>query len=206
MKNIAVFVSGGGTNFQSIIDNVESGKINGKIKFVLSNRKNAYGLERGKKHGIKTYYLRGDNISVEEYDKKLLELLRKEEIDLIVLAGFLKILGKEICKEYKNKIINIHPSLIPSFSGDGFYGIKVHEKALEYGVKVSGATTHFVNEKADRGPIILQKPVEVKDEDTPEDLQKRVLKVEHEILVESVRLFCDDLLKVEGRKVIRGVK
>lgn len=204
LKNIAVLISGGGTNLQSIIDGIESGNINGKISVIISNRKDAYGLTRGENHNIKSIYLSGIGISQEEYDEKLLEILEKEEVDLVVLAGFLKILGSKFIQAYENKIINIHPSLIPSFCGDGFYGLKVHEKALEYGVKVSGATTHFVNEVADAGPIIMQGCVEVLDNDTPEDLQKRILKIEHSILVESVKLFCDDKLEVIGRKVFRG--
>ena len=203
LKNIAVLVSGGGTNLQSLIDAIESGNINGKISIIISNRKDAYGLTRGENHNIKSIYLSGIGISQEEYDEKLLEILEKEEVDLVVLAGFLKILGSKFIQAYENKIINIHPSLIPSFCGDGFYGLKVHEKALEYGVKVSGATTHFVNEVADAGPIIMQSCVEVLDNDTPEDLQNRILKIEHGILVESVKLFCDDKLKVIGRKVFK---
>lgn len=204
LKNIAVLISGGGTNLQSLIDAIESGNINGKISIIISNRKDAYGLTRGENHNIKSIYLSGIGISQEEYDEKLLEILEKEEVDLVVLAGFLKILGSKFIQAYENKIINIHPSLIPSFCGDGFYGLKVHEKALEYGVKVSGATTHFVNEVADAGSIIMQGCVEVLDNDTPEDLQKRILKIEHSILVESVKLFCDDKLEVIGRKVFRG--
>jgi phosphoribosylglycinamide formyltransferase-1 len=204
LKNIAVLISGGGTNLQSLIDAIESGNINGKISIIISNRKDAYGLTRGENHNIKSIYLSGIGISQEEYDEKLLEILEKEEVDLVVLAGFLKILGSKFIQAYENKIINIHPSLIPSFCGDGYYGLKVHEKALEYGVKVSGATTHFVNEVADAGPIIMQSCVEVLDNDTPEDLQKRILKIEHSILVESVKLFCDDKLEVIGRKVFRG--
>lgn len=203
LKNIAVLISGGGTNLQSIIYGTESGEINGKISVIISNRKDAYGLTRGENHDIKSIYLPGVGISQEEYDEKLLKILEAEEIDLIVLAGFLKILGNKFIRAYENKIINIHPSLIPSFCGDGFYGLKVHEKALEYGVKVSGATTHFVNEVADAGPIIMQASVEVLDDDTPEELQNRILKIEHGILVESVKLFCDDKLKVIGRKVFK---
>ena len=203
LKNIAVLISGGGTNLQSIIDGTESGEINGNISIIISNRKDAYGLTRGENHDIKSIYLPGVGISQEEYDEKLLKILKTEEIDLIILAGFLKILGNKFIQAYENKIINIHPSLIPSFCGDGFYGLKVHEKVLEYGVKVSGATTHFVNEVADAGPIIMQACVEVLDEDTPEELQKRILKIEHSILVESVKLFCDGKLKVVGRKVFK---
>lgn len=204
LKNIAVLVSGGGTNLQALIDGTEKNLINGKISVVISNRKNAYGLERAKLHNIESIYIRGDNISVEEFDEKLIKELKSRNIDLVVLAGFLKILGRDFIKTFENKIINIHPSLIPSFCGDGFFGIKVHEKALEYGVKISGATTHFVSEIPDEGPIIMQKSLEVFDEDTPESLQRRVLNIEHEILVESIREFCNDNLKVIGRIVKRG--
>lgn len=204
LKNIAVFVSGGGTNLQAIIDACEAGEINGEIKFVLSNRKNAYGLERAKKHNIEPIYIQGNNKTQGEFDREVIKLLEEYDIDLIVLAGFLMIIGEELVGKYKNRIINIHPSLIPSFCGDGYYGLIVHEKALEYGVKVSGATTHFVDEEADTGPIILQEAVEVKDGDSPEDLQKRILEVEHRILVESVKLFCEDKLNINGRIVSRG--
>lgn len=204
LKNIAVLVSGGGTNLQALIEGTEKNLINGKISVVISNRKNAYGLERAKLHNIESIYIRGDNISVEEFDEKLIKELKSRNIDLVVLAGFLKILGRDFIKTFENKIINIHPSLIPSFCGDGFFGIKVHEKALEYGVKISGATTHFVSEIPDEGPIIMQKSLEVFDEDTPESLQRRVLNIEHEILVESIREFCNDNLKVIGRIVKRG--
>lgn len=204
LKNIAVLVSGGGTNLQALIDGTEKNLINGKVSVVISNRKNAYGLERAKLHNIESIYIRGDNISVEEFDEKLIKELKSRNIDLVVLAGFLKILGRDFIKTFENKIINIHPSLIPSFCGDGFFGIKVHEKALEYGVKISGATTHFVSEIPDEGPIIMQKSLEVFDEDTPESLQRRILNIEHEILVESIREFCNDNLKVIGRIVKRG--
>lgn len=204
LKNIAVLVSGGGTNLQALIDGTEKNLINGKVSVVISNRKNAYGLERAKLHNIESIYIRGDNISVEEFDEKLIKELKSRNIDLVVLAGFLKILGRDFIKTFENKIINIHPSLIPSFCGDGFFGIKVHEKALEYGVKISGATTHFVSEIPDEGPIIMQKSLEVFDEDTPESLQRRVLNIEHEILVESIKEFCNDNLKVIGRIVKRG--
>ena len=204
LKNIAVLVSGGGTNLQALIEGTEKNLINGKVSVVISNRKNAYGLERAKLHNIESIYIRGDNISVEEFDEKLIKELKSRNIDLVVLAGFLKILGRDFIKTFENKIINIHPSLIPSFCGDGFFGIKVHEKALEYGVKISGATTHFVSEIPDEGPIIMQKSLEVFDEDTPESLQRRVLNIEHEILVESIREFCNDNLKVIGRIVKRG--
>ena len=153
MKNIAVLVSGGGTNLQSIIDAVETGKINGQIKLVISNKEGAYGLERAKKHNIRAVF--------EKDEQAIIDIMKENEIDLVVLAGFLKILSPNFTKAFENRIINIHPSLIPSFCGKGYYGLKVHEAAIEYGVKVSGATVHFVDENADTGPIIRQDTVEV---------------------------------------------
>lgn len=193
MRNIGVLVSGGGTNFQAIIDAVEAGVIDGNICVVISNKENAYGLERGKEHGIKAIF--------ENDEQKIIEHLKANNVDLVVLAGFLKILTSKFVDEFKNKIINIHPSLIPSFCGKGHYGLKVHEKAVEYGVKVSGATVHFVDENADTGPILMQGVVDVYPEDNAKDLQARVLKIEHEILVKSVKLICDDKVKIVGRKV-----
>ncbi|MBZ6006447.1 MULTISPECIES: phosphoribosylglycinamide formyltransferase [Paraclostridium] len=194
MLNIAVLISGGGSNLQSIIDGCESGYINGIVKLVISNKDNVYGLERATKHNIKTF--------VEKEDEKIIDLLNKENIDLVVLAGYLKIISPKFVEAFRNKIINIHPSLIPAFCGEGYYGKKVHESVISYGVKLSGATVHFVDEGADTGPIIMQKSVEVKVDDTPQSLSERVLAVEHEILKESVRLYCDNKLTVNGRGVI----
>lgn len=194
-KNIAVLISGGGTNLQAIIDNTRNNYINGEIKIVISNNKDAYGLERAKNADIEGAFIRDND--------KLLSLLIEKDIDLIVLAGYLKILPEEIIRKFENKIINIHPSLIPSFCGKGFYGLKVHEAVIEKGVKYTGATTHFVNENADEGPIIMQKCIEVKTENA-EELQQEVLKFEHEILVESVKYFCEDKLKVIDGKVKIG--
>ena len=176
---VAVFVSGGGTNLQAILDS--RGRIikNADICLVASNNKDAYALERAKKHDIETFII--------EDEQRLVEKLKSLEIDFIVLAGYLRILSEDFCKLYSNRIINVHPSLIPSFCGKGFYGIKVHEKALEYGVKVSGATVHFVNEIPDGGKIIDQKAVRVHEGDTAEDLQKRVMaEAEHIILPQAV--------------------
>lgn len=198
---IAVLISGSGTNLQAVIDSINKKEINGEIKLVIANKKNAYGLKRAEKEVIKNIFIDPKKLNDENYDKKLLLELKKEGIDLIILAGYLKILTIRILEEYQNKIINIHPSLIPSFSGKKYYGIKVHEEAVKYGVKVSGATTHFVNEEPDGGPIIIQETVKVNYDDTPESLQKKVLKVEHRILTESIRLFCEDKLEVVGRKV-----
>lgn len=193
MKNIAVLVSGGGTNLQSIIDAVEAGKINGQIKLVISNKKGAYGLERAKKHNIRAVF--------EKDEQAIIDIMKENKIDLVVLAGFLKILSPNFTKAFENRIINIHPSLIPSFCGKGYYGLKVHEAAIEYGVKVSGATVHFVDENADTGPIIRQDTVEVFSGDSPQDLQQRVLKIEHKILSQVVADYCDDKIRVVGRRV-----
>ncbi len=193
MKNIAVLVSGGGSNLQSIIDAVEAGRINGQIKLVISNKEGAYGLERAKNHNIRAVF--------EKDEQAIIDIMKESQIDLVVLAGFLKILSPNFTKAFENRIINIHPSLIPSFCGKGYYGLRVHEAAVEYGVKVSGATVHFVDENADTGPIIRQETVEVLPEDSPEDLQQRVLKIEHRILSQVVADYCDDKIRVVGRKV-----
>lgn len=194
MLNLAVLISGGGSNLQSIIDGCETGYINGKVKLVISNKDKVYGLERAKKHNIKAI------VESEEY--KVIELLKKEKIDLIVLAGYLKIISPTFVETFRNKIINIHPSLIPAFCGEGYYGRKVHKAVIDYGAKISGATVHFVDEGADTGPIIIQASVEVKHDDTPDSLAERVLNVEHEILKESVKLYCENKLIVNGRGVI----
>lgn len=176
---VAVFVSGGGTNLQAILDSRGKIIMNADICLVASNNKDAYALERAKKHDIETFII--------EDEQRLVEKLKSLEIDFIVLAGYLRILSEDFCKLYSNRIINVHPSLIPSFCGKGFYGIKVHEKALEYGVKVSGATVHFVNEIPDGGKIIDQRAVRVHEGDTAEDLQKRVMaEAEHIILPQAV--------------------
>ena len=177
VTKIAVLVSGGGTNLQALIDAEKQGIIkSGKISLVLSNNANAYALQRAENAGIKTaVVLKKDYSSRADFDKAILKVLKDEQIDMIVLAGFMSILTEDFIKAYENRIINVHPSLIPSFCGEGFYGLKVHEKALEYGVKVTGATVHFVNEIADGGKIIFQKAVAILDGDTPEVLQKRVM-------------------------------
>lgn len=177
IKNIVVLVSGGGTNLQALIDAQERGEIkNGKITCVISSKEGAYALERAKKHNIKAMAIpRKDYPDVVSYSKKLLEVLKEENADLIVYAGFMTILDKVLTDEYVNKMMNVHPALIPSFCGKGYYGLHVHEEALKKGVKVTGATVHFVNDICDGGPIILQKAVEIKNGDTPEILQKRVM-------------------------------
>ncbi len=194
MLKIAVFVSGGGTNLQSLIDECQKGTINGEITLVVSNRLKAYGLERARKAGIKAECIKDQKV--------LLERCKEEGIDLIVLAGYLAIIGEDLIKEYKNRIINIHPSLIPSFCGPGFYGLHVHEAAFKRGVKVAGATVHFVSEEVDGGPIILQQAMDVSEAKSPEDMQEMILlNIEHKILPQAVRLFCDGRLKVENERV-----
>ena len=193
MLNIAVFISGGGTNLQSIIDAIKEKKINGQIKLVFSNRKNAYGLVRAQNEKIDTFYLNRKNFfSNEEYDEGILEELNRKNIDLIVLAGYLNILSSKLVSKYSNRIINIHPSLIPSFCGDGFYGENVHKAVIKSGVKFTGATTHFVDENVDTGAIILQDVVPIFINDDFETVAKRVLEIEHKILVKTVKAFCDN--------------
>lgn len=200
--NIGVLISGGGTNLQSLIDNINAGQIKGNISLVVSNNKNAYGLVRAKNAGIESIYInRKEFDNSDEYNRKILEELKKRNVELIVLAGYLKILSAEFIDQYENRIINIHPSLIPSFCGKGYYGEKVHKAVLDYGVKVTGATVHFVDKGTDTGPIIIQEPVKVKEDDTVETLKARVLKVEHKILSKAVQLYCDGRLMVIGRKV-----
>jgi phosphoribosylglycinamide formyltransferase-1 len=194
---IAVFVSGGGTNLQALIDAEKSGIIkSGKISLVISNKQDAYALTRAKDNNIKTeVVLKKDFASARTFEEKLVEILKENEIDIIVLAGFMSILTKYFTDTYKDRILNVHPSLIPSFCGEGFYGLKVHEAALSYGVKVTGATVHFVNEIPDGGKIIKQKAVYIKDGDTPEVLQKRVMQeAEWIILPEAVEEVSKSLL------------
>ncbi len=185
LTNICVFVSGGGTNLQALIDAQKSGIIkSGRISLVISDKKDAYALVRAKENGIKTRVLiKKKAESKDEYEDRIEAVLRENDIDLIVLAGFMRILSGRFTGRHKNRIINVHPALIPSFCGEGFYGLKVHEAALAYGVKVSGATVHFVNEVPDGGQIIYQKAVEVQDGDTPEILQKRIMEQAEWILL-----------------------
>ena len=193
MLNIGVLISGGGTNLQAIIDETKSGGINGTVKLVISNKEEAYGLERARLSKIKAVY--------ETDEDKIIELLKENNIDLIVLAGYLKIITPKFVDEFRNKIINIHPSLIPSFCGKGYYGEKVHQGVIDYGAKVTGATVHFVDEGADTGTIIMQEAVNVEQDDDAKSLAKRVLEVEHRILKESIRLFCENKLSIQGRRV-----
>lgn len=204
MKRIAVLVSGGGTNLQALIDAKAAGKIpEGEFAAVVASSPDAYALQRAEKAGIPTYVInRKDYGSNQELTIALTALLQEQKIDLIVLAGFMYILTGELVNAYPNAILNVHPALIPSFCGEGCYGLHVHEKALAYGVKVSGATVHFVSEECDGGPIILQKAVNVEEGDTPEALQRRIMEqAEWIILPKAVDLFCRDKLSVEGRRV-----
>jgi len=196
--NVAVLVSGGGTNLQALIDAQKSGIISsGEIKLVVANNANAYALERAKNAGIDTaVVLKSQLGSQEAFEKELIRVLEEANTDLIVLAGFMSILSADFTNHFKDRIINVHPSLIPSFCGKGFYGLKVHEAALEYGVKVSGATVHFVNEIPDGGKIIMQKAVEILDDDTPEVLQRRIMEqVEWKILPLSCEKICAEIIK-----------
>lgn len=194
---VAVLVSGGGTNLQALIDAEKSGIIkSGKISLVISSKEGAYALTRAQNAGIKTAVVSRKTLSQNEFENGILQLLDENGIDVIVLAGFMSILGESFIKRYPERIINVHPSLIPSFCGKGYYGLKVHEKALEYGVKVTGATVHFVNEVPDGGKIIMQKAVEIFDGDTPEVLQKRVMEqAEWKILPLSLEKVCNSLIK-----------
>lgn len=201
MLNIGVLISGSGSNLQSIMDKIGSGFIDGKISVVISDREGAGGIERAKSSGIPALVFDRKSLGIDELNKKILNILKSCNVELVVLAGYLSILSSEIITEYKNSIMNIHPSLIPSFCGPGFYGIRVHKKAIEYGVRVSGCTVHFVDEGTDTGPIILQHAVEVLQDDTPEELQKRILEFEHILLPEAVKLFCEGRISVCGRKV-----
>lgn len=200
MKKIAVFVSGGGSNLQSLINACKKGEINGKITAVISSKQSAYALKRAEKAGLPCYVFQKDKYpAIEDMFTEITSLLTELNIDLIVLAGYMSILAPNIISKFANKIINIHPSLIPSFCGKGFYGLKVHEAVLSYGCKITGATVHFVDEGTDTGAIILQKAVPVKDGDTAEQLQKRVLKTEHKLLPFAVSLYCNDKINLNGR-------
>ncbi len=202
LLNIVVLVSGRGTNLQAIIDAIKEGMLHARISAVISNRKHAYALKRAEENNIPGIYLparKGE--AREDYDRRLAEKIDSFSPDLIVLAGFLRILSPWFVRKYRMKIINIHPSLLPAFAG--LYGEKVHEAVIEHGCKVSGCTVHFVDEEVDHGPIIVQKCVEVRDDDTPETLAARVLEKEHEALVEAIKLISEDRIRVEGRRVIR---
>lgn len=194
--------SGGGTNLQALIDAVERGTIDGKIVLVIANASKAYALERARQHGIPAVFVSKKQAGSDEaFNDAILAKLREAGAQLVVLAGYLPIVGEQIVRAYEHRIINIHPALIPAFCGPGMYGHHVHEAVLRYGAKISGATTHFVDEQVDHGGVIMQRSVPVLEDDTPDTLAARVLTVEHEILPESVRLFCAGKLGVDGRRV-----
>ncbi len=209
IKKIGVLVSGGGTNLQALIDAEKAGGLGGgKITLVISSKPDVYALERARNNGIEAITLARKNYdSVSDYSLALADRLSEAEIDLVVLAGFLTIIDKNMYERFENRILNVHPALIPSFCGKGYYGLRVHEAALEKGVKISGATVHIVTPECDAGPIVLQKSVEVKEGDTPEALQKRIMEeAEWKILPEAVKLFCEDRITVkDGKTIIKGV-
>ncbi|MEY8320042.1 phosphoribosylglycinamide formyltransferase [Lachnospiraceae bacterium 46-61] len=204
MLKIGILVSGGGTNFQAIVDAIEAGNlVDTKIVTLVSSNPNAYALERAKQHNIDAVCIRKKDYDTDIlYQQALIDHMKNKNVELIVMAGFMVVIGSLFIQEFENRIINIHPSLIPSFCGNGYYGLKVHEAALKKGVKVTGATVHFVTEETDAGPIIMQKPVFILEEDTPESLQRRVMEeAEWEILPKSIQLFAHNRLKVIGNHV-----
>ena len=206
-KRIAVLVSGGGTNLQALIDAEARGELGaGKISLVIASKPGVYALERAAKAGIDSVVLsRKDFASIKDYSRALADKMVSEGIDLVVLAGFLTIIDEQVYEAFPNRILNVHPALIPSFCGKGFYGLYVHEAALKKGVKVSGATVHIVTPECDAGPIVLQRAVEVRQDDTPESLQLRIMQeAEWKILPEAVRLFCDGKITVKNDKVYIG--
>ena len=206
MIKIGALVSGGGTNLQAIIDACESGYIDGKVVSVVSSKDGVYALERAEKHSIEGCVI-NKKMYGDDTDDVLIKHFQDREVDLIVLAGYMTILGEKFVNAFKNRIMNIHPALIPSFCGDGFYGLHVHEAALKKGVKISGATVHFVSPITDGGPIILQKAVEVRNDDTPETLQKRIMEeAEWKIFPEAIKLFAENKLRVENDIVRRSDK
>ncbi|MDI6916719.1 MAG: phosphoribosylglycinamide formyltransferase [Thermoplasmatales archaeon] len=201
MIKLAVLASGGGTDLQSIIDASESHEIDARIVVVISDRKNAFALERARKHSIDAYFVSTENKNREEHEKEISEIIDNYNADLIVLAGYLRMFTPYFISKYRNKIINIHPALVPFFGGKGMYGEKVHKAVLDSGMKISGCSVHFVDESIDGGPIIIQKAVRIKEDDTVETLASRVLEQEHKILPKAVQLFAEKRLRIEGKKV-----
>lgn len=200
--NLCVLASGRGSDLRSIIRAQITGKIKSKVVLVISNNSNSNALNIAKENQIPAIHLSQKLFNTEnEYSSRFLELLKQYKVDLIILAGFMKLIPLEIVRTYKNRILNIHPALIPSFCGQGFYGLKVHEAVLDYGAKVTGVTIHLVDEQYDTGPIVLQKTVKVKDDDTPESLRNRVLKLEHKLYPEAIKLFESKKFNIKGRKV-----
>jgi phosphoribosylglycinamide formyltransferase-1 len=201
--NLIVMASGGGTNLQAIIDNIEAGKVDAQIKAVISNNSKSGALERARNHNISDIHLSHKQFATpEEFDQKLLSVLKEKETDLVILAGYMKMISPTVIREYKNKIINIHPALLPSFGGKGMYGMHVHEAVLESGVKVTGVTVHTVDEVYDHGPILYQKCVPVLPDDTPESLQQRVLPHEHEAYSKVIQLFAEGKIEIKDNKAI----
>ena len=199
--NLVVLASGGGTNLQSIIDNIEAGKLNAQIKAVISNNSKAFCLERARKHNIPAIHLSHKMFGTkEQFDQKLIYTLKENEADLVILAGYMKILSPTVVRAYRNKILNIHPGLLPHFGGKGMYGIHVHEAVLKSGMKISGVTVHLVDEIYDHGPIVMQRCVPVEDNDTPESLAERVLKIEHQLYSEAIQLFSEDKIEIKENK------
>ncbi len=202
MKGIGVLISGGGSNLQALMEGIHEGSIPAQIRVVLSDRAKAYGLTRAKENGIPAIYVnKKEYPDSDAYNKRILEELIAHNVDIVVLAGYLSIVSKEMVETYRNRIINIHPSLIPSFCGMGYYGERVHQAVLDYGVKLTGATVHFVDEGADTGPILLQQSVEVKDSDDVHSLAARVLPVEHQLLQRAVAMLAQDKIVMDGRRV-----
>jgi phosphoribosylglycinamide formyltransferase-1 len=201
--NLCVLVSGRGSNLKSIIDSQKKGNITSKVVLVISNNSNSNALNIARSNQIPEYHLSQKQYNTEqEYTEAFLDLLRKHKVDMIILAGYMKLLPAEIVRAFKNSILNIHPALLPSFCGQGMYGMKVHEAVINYGAKVSGASVHIVDEIYDHGPVVIQKTVKISDEDTPETLQKKVLKIEHKLFPEAIKLFETKKLTMVGRRVV----
>jgi phosphoribosylglycinamide formyltransferase-1 len=199
--NLVALASGGGTNLQAIIDNIEAEKLNAQIKAVISNNSKSGALERARKHNIPAIHLSHKQFATpEEFDQRLLSVLKESETDLVILAGYMKMLSPAIVRAYRNKILNIHPALLPSFGGKGMYGIHVHEAVIDSGVKVTGVTVHLVDEIYDHGAIIVQECVPVLPDDTPETLQQRVLPHEHQLYSKAVQLFAEDKVEIKENK------
>ncbi|MFH0930766.1 MAG: phosphoribosylglycinamide formyltransferase [Candidatus Zixiibacteriota bacterium] len=199
--NLAVLASGGGTNLQALIDAIERGELLAEIKIVISNNSKAFALERARNHNIPALHLSHKQFAIpEEFDQRLLEVLKENQIDMVILAGYMKILSPVIIRAYKNRILNVHPALLPHFGGPGMYGIHVHEAVIKSGVKITGVTVHIVDEVYDHGAIVIQKPLEVKDDDTPETLAERVLKIEHQTYKEAIQLFAEGRVEVKDNR------
>ena len=202
MVNLGVLVSGSGSNLQAIIDNLEAGRVEARIKIVISNLPEVYALERANKHGIPSLVILHKGLKREEYDQKVVEALRAHEVELVVLAGFMRIITSVLLRAFPMRVMNIHPALLPSFGGSGMYGIHVHEAVINSGVKVTGVTVHIVDEIYDHGAIVMQKTVPVLDDDTPESLAERVLKVEHQTYSEALQLFAEERIEIRDNRTV----